>query len=625
MKLNIRAFFESRLFLVKMAADLVARISQWQYSRFILLRFWGKLCSIPLYYVLKEDYYRLLVFSKKSKFVQKRKSRKTFSQYKPSLILIRSITDKNFTATDYLKVLEKEHLSTDLQFSWAQRLMGIGRLDLAQMGFLDLTRQKTQISSVLRLQAHRYMGIVSFLLGENNKANYHWRLAGGLRRILFKPTTPRKYRILGSSWFIAIGHIAMLDYYLKFRQLYAEKGARIVAQWPIQQSPGRELINKISGQTNNNLSGQQLMNSFSQLGIEIIPPDKLEQDYNRWAEQNEAPQWSELDEEDKMAMTDDFWEYDFPDNHEVLGYAHAASRIQREWEKADLESLFVLSEADREWIADYLLILGLPRNAWYVCLHVREGGFHQEWNALYPSMRDANIADYNQAIEKIVNAGGWVLRMGDASMKPLPPMHHVVDYAHSTLKSATADILLAAGCRFFLGTNSGYATICSIYNVPCALSNWVPLGWPLWPKQDLMIPKLFRDKTSGEYLNLEQVFDCGLAFIQNSKELPEDIELVSNTPEDLAQLTLEMLSFCKINHEQPYIKAGAPASIEAYYRRIAKNYGAFSGSRLARTFVEKHAEIFSPPKDEAQSTETTRGNEITWQEQSKDSMTATLN
>jgi putative glycosyltransferase (TIGR04372 family) len=380
----------------------------------------------------------------------------------------------------------------------------------------------------------------------------------------------------------------MLDYYLKFKKLHVKENQRIVAQLDMNNIPNHDLLCK-----------------FSNLGIVLLEPGQLEKDYNKWAKQNNAPRWNFLSPVEKTALTDDFWEFDFPDG-EILGYAHAAARIQREWEEQNQPPFFIVNETEKRWLSSYLVSLGMPENAWYVCLHVREGGFHQQWNALYPTMRDAVIDDYYSAIEHITKAGGWVIRMGDSSMKPLPPIQNVIDYA-----------------RFFLGTNSGFATISAIYHVPCALSNWVPIGWPLWPTQDLMIPKLFRDKTSGKFLTLEQLFERGLAFIQNWSDLPENIELVANTPEEIKQLTIEMLSRCKIGNPDDFIKSGTPALTKAYYFQVANHYNAFTGSELARTFVEKHPHVFASP--DADLTHDNQGNKFTWNTQSNDNMTVTLN
>ncbi|MDP6651393.1 MAG: TIGR04372 family glycosyltransferase [Gammaproteobacteria bacterium] len=59
----------------------------------------------------------------------------------------------------------------------------------------------------------------------------------------------------------------------------------------------------------------------------------------------------------------------------------------------------------------------------------------------------------------ITDAGGWVMRMGDSTMKPLPTMPQVIDYANSDMKSDWMDVFLCAQCRFVIGTSSGLFTL----------------------------------------------------------------------------------------------------------------------------------------------------------------------
>ena len=284
-------------------------------------------------------------------------------------------------------------------------------------------------------------------------------------------------------------------------------------------------------------------------------------------------------------MTDDFWEFEFPDG-EVWGYTHAADKIQKDWERQGRAPLLSVTDGERKFIDRALSLLGLPEGAWYVCLHVREPGFHKGWNTLYPSMRDANIDDYLPAIDLIVKNGGWVIRMGDPSMKPLPPIPGVIDYAHSTLKTPRADILIPLGCRFFLGTNSGIATIPAIYGVRCVFSNWLPIGLPLWPSQDLMMPKLFWDEKQARFLSLEETLASGLAFIQNWSDLPQGITLRDNTPEEILDITAEALGMA------PELPSEGLDDVRASYRKTAARHASYAGSTLAASFIRRYRMLF---------------------------------
>ena len=120
--------------------------------------------------------------------------------------------------------------------------------------------------------------------------------------------------------------------------------------------------------------------------------------------------------------------------------------VQRRW--GAREPLLQLNEAETAKGEEALRRMGIPEGAWFVCVHAREGGYDagHEWVHSY---RNANIAAYTDAMEAIVARGGWCIRMGDKSMRPLPAMSNVIDYAVSLFKSAEMDLFLCAPMPFF--------------------------------------------------------------------------------------------------------------------------------------------------------------------------------
>ena len=173
--------------------------------------------------------------------------------------------------------------------------------------------------------------------------------------------------------------------------------------------------------------------------------------------------------------------------------------------------------------------------------------------------------------------------MGDPSMKLLPPMDHVIDFAHSAFKTPKADILIAACCRFFLGTNSGFATIPNIFGVKCVFSNWLPVGLPLWSSQDLLYPKLYWSSISNRYLTFEEIFSSDIAFIQNWSDLPEGISLRDNTANEIYELTAEALEI-EFNNDSQDILVGARKA----YDEIARKNGSYMGSTLSAAFIRRY-------------------------------------
>ncbi|MCG8510942.1 MAG: TIGR04372 family glycosyltransferase, partial [Rhodospirillales bacterium] len=153
-------------------------------------------------------------------------------------------------------------------------------------------------------------------------------------------------------------------------------------------------------------------------------------------------------------------------------------------------------ERGRAMLREY----GCGDDDWFVALHVRDSGFYEEdqpWD--YNKFRNAPIADYVSAIEAITRRGGWVLRMGDPSMEPLPPMDRVIDYATGPDRQDWMDVFGLSQCRFFVGTASGPMNVARAFCVPVVATNYFPVGtWP-FSDGDLVIHKLHRSASDGSW------------------------------------------------------------------------------------------------------------------------------
>ena len=109
----------------------------------------------------------------------------------------------------------------------------------------------------------------------------------------------------------------------------------------------------------------------------------------------------------------------------------------------------VLAEDDYRVCQEAMSQMKISSRDWFVCLHVRESGYRGDSSI----NRNSSIENYFKAIKAISDAGGWVVRIGDATMAPLPEMDRVVDYVHTGFKSEAMDLYLISQCLFFLGTN----------------------------------------------------------------------------------------------------------------------------------------------------------------------------
>jgi putative glycosyltransferase (TIGR04372 family) len=250
--------------------------------------------------------------------------------------------------------------------------------------------------------------------------------------------------------------------------------------------------------------------------------------------------------------------------------------IQAQWEAEGRGHLLTLSESDHERGWQCLRSLGVPSDAWFVGLHMREGRVQ--------GTRNADISTYRIAIESIVAWGGWVIRMGDPAMKPLPAIPQVIDYAHSAVRSDWMDVFLWARCRFFIGTQSGPSNVPPTFGVPCVLTNWPSPGLrPLFNK-DLCIFKLNWSEREARYLNFEEVISSPLSLAEcTGYRASQGIKLVDNTPEEINEVAIEMLD--RIEGKLRYSKEDE--ELQERFDRLYINNACKANARVGRNFLRK--------------------------------------
>lgn len=224
-------------------------------------------------------------------------------------------------------------------------------------------------------------------------------------------------------------------------------------------------------------------------------------------------------------------------------YAREAwHEVNRRWSETGRPPLLSLDEEELQKGREFLRNLGIPKDAWFVGIHVRESGFYGDDGRSFSDLRNVRIDDYMGAIGKIVERGGWVIRMGDSSMTPLKPMDHFVDYANSSAKSEWMDVFLCAACRFFIGTDSGPVMIPQTFGRPTIQTNMVPIHDLATMDTDLFIHQtLYRveDETS---LPLQETFNPPFINNHNARILEKlGVWIRPNTPEEITDVTLEMI------------------------------------------------------------------------------------
>ena len=478
------------------------------------------------------------------------------------------------------------------------------RLSLAEQ-FLAAAVQPLPRFSDLRIDYVQTLGVLRFMQGKMHEAMPCFAEVAETKHILqSRCGVPKNLRILGQSWFAALGHVAMIDFLYKKQKLGWEDAETVFFNTnDLRAVPGQTLLREFQNRGVVLAWPENIKSVFDQLverenekanGVEALNV-KRESFAGNGTKSAALPMlgsrqfrtWDYLETMERSALVDEFWECFFPDG-EGLPYSHAAAKIQNQWEAENRAPLFQRRDETDAALQLLRRQLGIPPDAWYVCLHVRQPSFHSRWNKVWEQARDADIRTYTSAIQAIRERGGYVIRMGDPDMPPLPRIDGAVDYARSELKSEYSDILLLSAARFFLGTNSGLSIVPAIYGVPCVLTNWVPIGIPNWFNKDLMIPKLPRYKGSGNVVALEEMFASNLGYVQNPRDLPAGVEFVDNTPEELAAVVTQML--CELDGDANNVR---DRRLEEAYFSLAVRLGSYRGSRIGTAFMHEHGKALA--------------------------------
>ncbi|MBT4220022.1 MAG: TIGR04372 family glycosyltransferase, partial [Rhodospirillaceae bacterium] len=269
----------------------------------------------------------------------------------------------------------------------------------------------------------------------------------------------------------------------------------------------------------------------------------------------------------------------------------ALSAVQAEWERRGLDAVLKLKPDHIARGRKRLAEAGVAEDAWFACLHVRETGyFDEETSWSRNRYRNGRIEDYIPAIEAITAAGGWVIRIGDASMTPLPPMERVIDYANSDdLKSDWMDIFLIGGGRFLFGSASGPQGVAPAFGVPVLGTNYFPMGTVPPSRHDMAIHKLLRSKQNGRIIDIASTVHAPRLLTMEPLYFEnEGLEVVDNTADEIREAVIEMLARLDghitdtpedSERQRDYLKRLDPCEVDLTVR-------------ISRFFLDSHPELF---------------------------------
>jgi putative glycosyltransferase (TIGR04372 family) len=362
------------------------------------------------------------------------------------------------------------------------------------------------------------------------------------------------FRVLDSTWARHIGHNATIDYVIKLGILEGRRPEDTVLYLP----PGSPVANPfLLRQISEHL---RLVKNSTDLPFDPSAIGALHFDYMGPCLTGQTTTY--------------FWEL--------------AGKTYKQWHQEGRGPILTLpaeiDAAGRGRLHD----LGLPHNAWFVALHVREG----KWDGRNPGMHgvlNADISTYLPAISEITRHGGWVLRMGDPSMGPMPQLPNLIDYCHSNLRADWMDVFIAARCRFLLGTSSGPAYIPPLYGTPSVLTNWWPPAQRPWHAFDIFIPKMLRRQVDGRQLSLSETLCEPFSYCHSRRFLADHsgVYIEDNDAEIIRAAVVEMLARLDGNSDDD----AEVAELRSRADRIYQAHDALGMGILPRDFLRQQADF----------------------------------
>jgi putative glycosyltransferase (TIGR04372 family) len=194
---------------------------------------------------------------------------------------------------------------------------------------------------------------------------------------------------------------------------------------------------------------------------------------------------------------------------------------------------------------------GITKSNWFVCLHVRSNGYLRDQGRR--EHRNSDVTNYMDGIKEITGNGGWVIRLGDKSMPPLPPMPRVIDYAACDWKRDYLDLFFIRNCRFFIGCLSGPWDLAVLFGRPMLTVNmyrWFN-DYPVKFIDRGILKQVFSKKL-GRFLGIKEIFEREGEIVNARSDLSDDYTLHENTPHEITASVREFLHLVKSGQQIPH-------------------------------------------------------------------------
>lgn len=197
--------------------------------------------------------------------------------------------------------------------------------------------------------------------------------------------------------------------------------------------------------------------------------------------------------------------------------------------------------------------VGIPNNADFVCLNIREGNYLKnhipDYDFNYHDYRNIKIDNFVKAIKFLNEKKIYVIRVGRHIKKPVNYRNKLfIDLYNYKITDDFFDIYMAYKCMFCFGVSSGFDGLANIFRKNLGLIQ-VPVGdLRTQSFRHTFITKHHFCEKNKKNLSLSEIFEKNLAYAYKSEIYKEkNIKLVDNSEEEIKDLVKEVYQRVKNN------------------------------------------------------------------------------
>ena len=146
----------------------------------------------------------------------------------------------------------------------------------------------------------------------------------------------------------------------------------------------------------------------------------------------------------------------------------------------------------------FLKKIGVPSDAWFVGLHIREKFFDLDTRKVTPK-------NYMLGVNEIVKRGGWIIRFGTGNMTPLPKTPNLIDLNIDHPDFRKHHPFIISSSKFVLTSHSGPGELAKAFGVPTIITNLVTPAKAILsgPKGSIYLPK--RWESNGRAISFKEL------------------------------------------------------------------------------------------------------------------------